>query len=68
MVLTHAKREIIVSDSTLLTVVSTEIWLAGTAARALLTVICMLRVTAAGLEKFQVSKDQSAALSKANMS
>jgi hypothetical protein len=45
--LTQAKWEIIVSIRTLLTVGSMEIRLTVTAASALFTVICVLRVTAA---------------------
>lgn len=43
----QAKWEVIISNCTLLTVISLEIWLAGAASRAWLTVISMLRVTAA---------------------
>lgn len=53
--LTQAKWEVIISNCTLLTVISLEIWLAGAASRAWLTVISMLRVTAASYEKHQVS-------------
>lgn len=56
-VLTQAKREVIVSGRTLLTVVPLETGLAGAAAWALLTVIRVLRVTAASWERSRVTRD-----------
>ena len=67
--LTGANWEMVVAGRTLLTVVSVEVGPAVAAARALLTVLCVLWVAAASLEKPQISEGPSfIAPLKANMS